>query len=100
MDAHEVAGGNQIGVSVMDTGGGIPPEKLPSIFERFFQGNEGARSKGEGSGLGPPIVKQLVEAQAGTITVESSLGQGTVFRFRLPRAVTKTGGRGAARGRS
>lgn len=93
VDAHAVAGGNQIEVSVMDTGVGIPSEKLPIIFERFFQGNEGARSKGEGSGLGLHIVKQLVEAQGGTITVESSVGQGTVFRFRLPRAVTKSGRR-------
>lgn len=99
VDGQEVAGGSQIEVSVMDTGVGIPPEKLPSIFERFFQGDEGARSKGEGSGLGLHIVKQLVEAQGGTITVESSLGQGTVFRFRLPRAVARTGGRGGERGR-
>ena len=67
---------------------------MPSIFERFFHGNDSVRSKGEGSGLGLHIVKQLVEAQSGTITVESSLGQGTVFRFRLPRAVKPTG-RGA-----
>ncbi len=94
VDAQEVAGDTQVEVSVMDTGVGIPAEKLPSIFERFFHGNESVRSQGEGSGLGLHIVKQLVEAQSGTITVESSLGQGTVFRFRLPRAVKPTG-RGA-----
>jgi signal transduction histidine kinase len=98
VDAQEVAGNTQVEVSVMDTGVGIPPEKLPSVFERFVHGDDSVRGKGEGSGLGLHIVKQLVEAQSGTITVESSLGQGTVFRFRLPRAV-KASGRGAEKGR-
>jgi signal transduction histidine kinase len=98
VDAQEVAGETQVEVSVMDTGVGIPPEKLPSVFERFVHGDDSVRGKGEGSGLGLHIVKQLVEAQSGTITVESSLGQGTVFRFRLPRAV-RPSGRGAERGR-
>lgn len=98
VDAQEVAGKTQVEVSVMDTGVGIPPEKLPSVFERFFHGDDSVRGKGEGSGLGLHIVQQLVEAQSGTITVESSLGQGTVFRFRLPRAV-KPSGRGSDKGR-
>ena len=74
-----------IEVSVADTGSGIPPEDLSRIFERFYHGKT---SRGEsGTGLGLAIAKALVEAQNGTIGVESQVGQGSVFTVTLPRVV-------------
>jgi two-component system sensor histidine kinase BaeS len=70
-------------LSISDTGMGIPPEALPNVFERYYQGERSQRNR-EGSGLGLSIVRQLVEAHGGTITVESVVGQGTTFRFTLP----------------
>lgn len=77
--------GPMVQLSVSDTGRGIAPEALPSVFDRYFQGERGHRHA-EGSGLGLSIVKQLVELHGGTITVDSVVGQGTTFRFTLPRA--------------
>ena len=72
-------------VSVTDTGVGIPAEELANVFERFYRGEGGQRHQ-EGTGLGLHIVKQLVEAQRGTIRAESEPGRGTTFRFTLPLA--------------
>ncbi|MDQ7029451.1 MAG: HAMP domain-containing sensor histidine kinase [Ardenticatenia bacterium] len=67
---------------VRDTGVGIPPEAIESIFERFQQAHQaGGR---EGAGLGLPIVKHLVELHGGTIDVHSEVGRGSVFTVRLP----------------
>jgi signal transduction histidine kinase len=68
--------------SVKDTGHGIPKDKLPRIFSRFMLDR---RSKG-GTGLGLALVRRLVEAQGGQISVESTVGQGTTFSFSLPIA--------------
>ena len=70
-------------IAITDTGNGIPPNVLPNVFTRYYQA-ERSRRKAGGSGLGLSIVKQLVEAHGGTITVESELGQGTTFRFTVP----------------
>jgi signal transduction histidine kinase len=72
-------------VSVSDTGVGISEDELARVFDRFYQ-VERAGCHAEGSGLGLSIVKQLVEAQGGTISAESVSGQGTTFRFTLPLA--------------
>ena len=69
--------------SVIDTGQGIPAEQLPHVFNRFWQGRSKTR---EGAGLGLAIAKGLVEAHGGTIDVSSTLGQGTTFRFTVPRS--------------
>ena len=69
-------------IRVADTGSGIPPEDLPSIFERFWRG-EGSRLGG-GSGLGLAIARQLVQAHGGSIRVESKVGEGTTFTIELP----------------
>ena len=68
---------------VRDTGGGIAPEDLPHVFDRFWQ----ARSKSarHGAGLGLPIVKGIVESHGGRIWVESTQGRGTTFFFTMPR---------------
>ncbi len=67
--------------SVTDTGRGIEPERLDTIFGRFNS------SSTEGTGLGLALVRRLVEAQGGTIQVESRVGLGTTFTFTLPAAV-------------
>lgn len=69
--------------TVRDTGIGIPSEKLPLIFERFYRSDE-AREVTEGTGLGLAIVKEIVERHDGTITVKSKLGEGTVFTVSFP----------------
>jgi PAS domain S-box-containing protein len=69
-----------VAVSVTDTGRGIPPEYLPSIFEKFAQ-VPGAPSGG--AGLGLAISKRIVEAHGGQIVVKSVVGRGTTFTFTL-----------------
>ncbi|ADO75540.1 Sensor protein [Stigmatella aurantiaca DW4/3-1] len=67
-------------VEVRDTGGGIRPENLSRIFEPFFT----TKPQGVGTGLGLSICLTLVRAHGGDITVESTVGKGTVFRVMLP----------------
>ena len=71
-------------VTVRDTGSGIPAEHLPNVFEHFYRA-DGARSRATGgTGIGLAVVKQLVEAHGGRVSVESPSGEGTVFEFVLP----------------
>jgi signal transduction histidine kinase len=72
---------DEVEISVEDTGPGIPSEKLPNVFERFWQGNRAPRS---GAGLGLPIAKAIVVAHGGRIWAESILGAGTSVRFTIP----------------
>lgn len=71
-------------VSVADTGIGIPPEKLPVIFERFQQVDGSSTRRYAGTGLGLTIVKEAVELQKGLIEVESEQNQGTCFTITFP----------------
>ncbi len=71
-------------VSVTDTGVGIPPEYQERIFDKFGQ-VEGADNLRRGTGLGLTFCKMAVEAHGGRIWVESEPGQGSAFRFTLPR---------------
>ena len=67
-------------VEVRDTGKGIPPEDLDKIFVAFYT------TKGErGTGLGLPVVREIVESYGGKLLVSSELGAGSSFRFDLPR---------------
>lgn len=68
---------------VSDTGIGIEKEKLESIFETFTQANSNILNTYGGTGLGLAITKNLIELQGGTIQVESELGKGSVFTFKL-----------------
>ncbi len=78
--------GDQVHVSVRDTGEGIPPDQLPYVFERLYR-TDRARSRDKGgSGLGLSIARSLVEAHGGRIWVESVEGQGSTFSLALPLA--------------
>lgn len=70
--------------AVSDTGIGIPPDEIPRIFEEFYRTEEGKRMQETGTGLGLPIVRQVVETYGGSVEVESEVGRGTTFRFTLP----------------
>jgi len=71
-------------VSVTDQGIGIPADRLPHLFERFYQGDRMIKHRFGGSGLGLYIVKQIIEAHGGTVWVDSQEGQGSTFSFALP----------------
>jgi len=75
--------GNEVIVSVADTGAGIPVEHLSKVFDWFWQAQG---TKHMGSGLGLSIAKGIVEAHAGRIWVESESGKGSSFSFTLPLA--------------
>ncbi len=76
------ADANMLGIEVKDTGEGIAADDIPHIWERFYQANGTQRSSG--AGLGLALVKELVEAMNGTITVDSSSGEGSCFTICLP----------------
>lgn len=75
---------NSVIVSVADTGIGISQEDLPKIFARFYQADNSITRRYPANGLGLSIVKQIIEAQHGSISVKSKKGQGTEFTFTLP----------------
>ena len=76
--------GREIELRVRDTGVGIGSEHLPHIFDRFYRLDK-ARSRGEGgTGLGLSISRWIAEAHRGSISVESSPGEGSTFTVRLP----------------
>lgn len=77
------AGESHLRFTVRDTGVGMSEEFLQRIFEPFAQEKNDARSVYQGTGLGLPIVKSLIDAMGGTIAVESHLGQGTTFTVDL-----------------
>lgn len=71
---------------VADTGRGIPPEQLASVFERYYRVDRGEAADAGHAGLGLAISRRMVELQGGGIRVESTLGAGTTFSFDLPAA--------------
>lgn len=83
------AGANAIELTVRDSGAGIPPEKLPRIFDRFYTTKTGPDASGRGgTGLGLAACKQIIDAHQGRIRVESTPGKGTAFIIKLPAAAT------------
>jgi PAS domain S-box-containing protein len=75
---------NSVEIAVADNGQGIPKESLENLFDRFYQAKRKAGSGYQGTGVGLAVSKALIEAMGGEISVESHVGEGTVFRFTLP----------------
>ncbi len=71
-------------VEVADTGIGIPADKTDRIFERFYQVDGSLKRRYGGTGLGLALVKEIVEAHGGQVSVHSVLGQGSTFRITVP----------------
>jgi signal transduction histidine kinase len=74
-----------VSIAVIDTGRGIPDDKLEVIFEPFVQVERALTRETEGSGLGLAISRQLARAMSGELTVTSELGAGSTFTLTLPR---------------
>jgi len=82
-----VNGAHQLAIDVIDTGVGIPAEKLSLIFEKFTQADGSISRKYGGTGLGLAITKKLMDMHEGHITVESEPGRGSTFRLCFPSDV-------------
>lgn len=80
------ADGDSVFLRVQDNGAGIHPEELPYIFERFYRADKSRQRYAKESGLGLAIAKSIVEAHGGSVSVESTLGEGTTFVVALPSA--------------
>ena len=79
----------QIVIEVEDTGIGIPEDKIEHIFEAFSQADQSTTRNFGGTGLGLAVCRRLADALGGDISVESVLGQGSVFRLVFPAEVTE-----------
>lgn len=85
----EAVGTTHWKLSVQDSGIGIPPESIDTIFEPFKQVDSSDTRRQQGTGLGLSIVKRLIEMMGGTIDVETELGHGSTFTIVLPRMGTR-----------
>jgi signal transduction histidine kinase len=77
--------GNEIRLSVKDTGVGIAEKDRERLFDRFYRADAARARRSGGAGLGLPIAKSIIEAHRGSISVESSPGAGAIFTVVLPR---------------
>ncbi len=91
---HLARSGRNAVLTVKDNGVGIPAEDIPHIFDRFYRVDKARTRTGEegGTGLGLSIVRQIVRLHAGTVTVDSEVGSGTVFTVTLPLLNASEGG--------
>jgi signal transduction histidine kinase len=78
--------GGMVRIHLVDTGVGVPPEKLEEIFEPFIQGDAELTRTSHGTGLGLAISRQLARAMDGEVTVISAPGRGSTFTLALPRS--------------
>ena len=76
-----------IEIAIADQGPGIAPEHLPRIFERFYRVDKARSREQGGTGLGLSIVKHIALVHAGTVSADSTLGEGSIFRLVLPASV-------------
>lgn len=81
----------QVEIKIIDTGIGIRPEKVPYIFDRFFQIKVEKTQTYTGTGIGLSLVKELIEMHNGEVHVSSIVGEGTTFTIHLPVVQTATG---------
>jgi two-component system sensor histidine kinase ChvG len=82
VDVRVESQGEEVVLTVSDTGPGIGAEDLPRVFSRFFT----TRGRARGTGLGLALVQAVAQAHGGSVSVRSSPGQGATFEVRLPRA--------------
>jgi signal transduction histidine kinase len=85
--AHANSAAQMWTISVSDTGEGIPPEAIETIFEKYQQIQSDMQRGVTGTGLGLPIARDLVELMGGMITVKSAVGEGSTFTITLPMIV-------------
>ena len=78
---------NAVKISVADTGQGITEEDLPYIFEPYFRSKTGRRAYQEGKGLGLAITERLLALHGSQLKVESEIGKGTTFSFKIKISV-------------
>ena len=83
------AHGTTLSLTVEDTGAGIPPEQIETIFEKFRQVDDASRRKVGGTGLGLAIVREVTRVLGGTVDVVSTLGRGSRFTVTLPGALDR-----------
>ncbi len=76
--------GENLVITVKDTGVGISAKNLPFVFDRFWQADNSSKRKYQGVGIGLSLVKELTEVQGGKVAVESEEGKGTLFTVILP----------------
>ena len=80
-----------VDLSIRDTGSGIPTDKLPHIFDRYFTTKRGPDESGKGgTGVGLSMCRDIIEQHHGRIRVESTVGMGTAFTLKLPVAPAPT----------
>lgn len=77
-------GMNTVEIGIQDFGEGISPENVKRVFDRFYRVDKARSRKKGGNGLGLSIAKRLIEGYHGSITLESSVGAGSLFRIILP----------------
>lgn len=84
---------DRVSLTVQDSGIGIAPAELPSVFEAYWRANPTRGNARSGTGLGLSVSKRLTEMLDGTLDVESEIGVGSIFRLRLPRMPLAMSGR-------
>jgi len=86
IDARARTTDDTVTVEIADTGIGMDPAEVPSLFEAFKQASEGVGREYEGTGLGLAVMKEAIDQMSGSIEVETEKDEGTCFAVRLPRA--------------
>jgi signal transduction histidine kinase len=89
VSVHIVDQGNTLELKVADTGPGIPNHLLPVVFEKFRQIDSTTTRSHSGAGLGLYIVKTFAELLHGTVSVQSKVGEGSIFTVRLPAGLAQ-----------
>jgi signal transduction histidine kinase/ligand-binding sensor domain-containing protein/DNA-binding response OmpR family regulator len=75
---------NHVEIKIIDTGQGIPTDKLDKIFDRFYQVESSKSAMQQGTGIGLSLAKELIDLHNGKILIDSELGKGTAFKVLLP----------------
>jgi signal transduction histidine kinase len=87
IELRSATSGRNVVIEVADAGGGIAPEKLPHVFERFYRVDRSRNRRQGGAGLGLAIVDAIARAHGGTASIRSTPGLGTTVTLTLPRAL-------------